>query len=815
MLQNYLKIAFRTARNHWFFAAVNVLGLTLGMACCFLIVLYVWHESSYDQFYPQGDRLYQVQYRIQLAQELEIALVPPPVGPLLTDYFPEIEAAARLYPRNVSVSVPESQVQLEMEDVYFADSSVTRVFDFTFIQGRAEDALQNPFSVVLTRQTAETLFGSTDVVGRRLRLADRDEFTVTGVVEDWPEPSHLTFSMLVPFDNMFDLEPADMRAAIRENLSKNWVASHSYTYVLLKEQQSAASVNAKFPAFLQQYGFEDFRDKQSFSLFPVRDIHLYATAQGQPRPTANLDYLYLFVGIGIITLLIACINFVNLSTVSSIERAKEVGVRKVLGAKRAYLVGQFLGESLLYSFIAFLFSLVVVTEFLPALSDLLDVQLRFEPLRQMNIVWLFIAIFVLSGLLAGSYPALLVSRFQPVAVLKGSKGNTRQAGGLTLRKSLITLQFLAAIVFIGGAISVFQQLRYLRNQPLGFDKELVLSIPLNSVNMNAVFRGGDPQMRQRMNALDETLLRYSHIQAVTQCYQLPGLGAVRRKVWTDQISPDENLFVDILAVDYDYAETFGLQTVAGRDFDLAYGTDHEEGFVINEQGVKTFGWQSPEVAIGQRLTLEGKEGKVVGVVRDFNFQSLRAAIAPLVMEVRPGAFSYYAVRISNADIPATLAFIEQQWKAFFPEKVFEYTFLEEELNTMYQGEQQLAGIIAYFAFAAIFISCFGLLGITALTTQQRFKEIGIRKVLGASVGQILQLLTQDFFKLLGIALLIATPLTWYGVKEWLADFEFRIDFPWWSYLAAGLGVVLLAFVTLCGQAIKVAYLNPVDALRDE
>ncbi len=815
MLQNYFKIAFRNARKHWFFASVNVLGLTIGMACCFLIVLYVWYESSYDRFHAHKDRLYQVAYHIQLAQELEIARIPPPIGPLLTDYFPEIEAAARLYPRNVSVSIPESQVQLEMEDIYFADSTVTRVFHFDFIQGQAKEALQQPFSVVLTRETAETLFGTVDVVGRRLRLADRDEFTVTGVIENWPEQSHLTFRMLVPFDNMFDLEPADMRAGIRENLTHNWIASHSYTYVLLKEQQIASSVNAKFPAFLQQYGNEQFREKQSYNLFPVRDIHLYSTAQGQPRPTANLDYLYLFIGIGIVTLLIACVNFINLSTVSSIERAKEVGVRKLLGARQRYLVGQFLGESLCYSFVAFLLSLVLVMEFLPLLNTLLGLQLAFEPLTYVGITGLFLCLFVLAGLLAGSYPAWIVSRFQAVTVLKASKGNTQKAGGLWLRKVLITLQFLAAIVFIGGAIIVFQQLDFLRNRPLGFHKELVLSIPLNSVNMNAVFRGDDPQMRQRMNALDETLMQHTHIKAVTQCYELPGLGAVRRKVWTDQISPDENLFVDILAVDYDYAETFGLEFVAGRDFDLSYGTDHQEGFMINEQAVKTLGWQSPEAALGQRLTLEGKEGKIVGVVKDYNFQSLREAIEPLILEVRPGAFSYYAIRISNSNIPATIAFIEEQWKDFFPEKVFEYTFLEDSLNDLYQGEARLSGVVSYFAFAAIFISCFGLLGITALSTQQRFREIGIRKVLGASIRQILQLLSWDFVKLIGIALVVAIPLTWYGASQWLSDFEFRIDFPWWAFVSAGVGVGLLALITICGQALKAALVNPVDTLYDE
>lgn len=815
MLLNYIKIAFRNARRRWFFTTVNMLGLTLGMTCCFLIVLYVWHEYHYDQFHPHKDRLYRLQYQISFNQELEIARIPPPIGPLLTEYFPEIEAAARFYQRAVSVSVPKSQIQLELEDVYFADSTATRLFQFDFIHGDAENALLHPFSVVLTRSTANKLFGSSDVVGRRLQLADHDDFIITAVVENWPEQSHIAFDMLVPYDNMFDLEPADMRQHIKENLEKNWIASHSYTYVLLKENQTQEQVEAKFPGFLQKYGAEQFRAQQSFKLIPVTDIHLYSTANAEPRPVANLDYIYLFVAIGIITLLIACINFINLSTVSSVERAKEVGVRKVLGARKSYLIGQFLGESLVYSFIAFVLSMLLVIDFLPYLNELLGLTIQFESTQYAQVMLVFLCLFVLAGLLAGSYPALLVSRFQPVETLKGSKGNSWRAGGLLLRKSLIMVQFLAAIVFIGCAICVFQQLSYLRSQPMGFDKELVLSIPLNSNNMNAAFRSGDPQMRQRMNSFDETLMRHSNIMAVTQCYELPGFGAVRRKVWSDSITKSENLFIDILAVDYDYAETFGLQLAAGRDFDLSYGTDHVEGYMINETAVKTFGWQNPQEALGKQLVVEGKEGKVVGVLKDYNFQDLRATIEPLVLEVRPPAFNYYAVRISNHDVPATIAFIEKQWQNFFPEKVFEYSFLEESLDSLYQSERRLSGIITYFAGMAVFISCFGLLGVAALTTQQRFKEIGIRKVLGASVRQILQMLSSDFIKLVGIAMLIATPLTWYWASNWLANFAFRIDFPWWAYLGSGLGIVLLSFATICGQALRAALANPVESLKDE
>ncbi|MEM8909406.1 MAG: FtsX-like permease family protein, partial [Bacteroidota bacterium] len=511
-----------------------------------------------------------------------------------------------------------------------------------------------------------------------------------------------------------------------------------------------------------------------------------------------------------------CINFINLSTASSLNRAKEVGVRKVLGARRRFLISQFLGESLLLSFFAFLLALAFVQLCLPLLNGLTGLNIVFHPLQQLPLTFGFALIFILVGLLAGSYPAFYVSRFLPVAVLKGGPGSNKQPGGVALRKALITLQFLVAIAFISGASIIYLQLNYLRNQPLGFDRELMLSVPINSGgNINAVFRPGDPAARQRMNTFDEVLQSHPNIKAVTQCSDLPGGGAVSRNVWTDLVPQTENFFTPIFSVDYDYVETLGLDLVAGREFDLAFGTDHISSFVINERAVKRLQWENPEAALGQKLTVEGKEGQVIGVLKDFHFRSLRTEIEPMIMEVRPGAFSFFAARVSNNNLPETLAFMEQQWKTFFPEKVFEYTFMEESLNELYDSEQRLSSMIAYFAFIAIFISCFGLFGLAALLTQYRFKEIGIRKVLGASVGQLLRILATDFLRLIAIAMLLAIPLTWYFVNRWISDFAYRIDFPWWVPLLTGGAVILIAFLTISTQTLRAALSNPIEALRSE
>ena len=792
------------------------LDLALGMACCFLIVQYAWFEASYDDFHERGDRLYRIQYEVSLANGVNSARVFSPLGPVLPDYFPEIEATARVYQRDLSVSVPGTENQFELNNVFFADSTATQVFSFDFIQGDAATALDQPFSVVVTEELAERLFGRTDVVGEGLKLADSDNFTVSGVIRSWPENTHLELEMLVPYTNMADVEPEHARDLLKQILENNWIATHSFTYVLLKPGSLAEEVNAKFPDFLQQYGDERFRDKQKLSLFPVRDIHLHSESSGEPRPTANLSMLYLFVAIGVITLLIACINFINLAMAGSLNRAKEVGIRKVMGAQRSGLIGQFLGESTLLSSIAFILSLILARQAMPYLNDLTGLELTFAPWNQPLMLLAFAGIFLLAGLLAGAYPAFFVSRFQAITAMKGDQLFDRKPGGFSLRKVLITLQFLVAIAFISGAVIVYLQLNYLRSQPLGFEEELTLSIPIDSRNnINSVFRPGEANLRKKMNTLDELLLTNPNIKAVTQCSQEPGLGAVARNVWTEKVKQEDNFFPRVISVDYDYVETFGLEVIAGRDFDLSFGTDHISSFVINEQAVEAFQWASPEEAIGQEMTLEGKAGQVIGVLRDFHFASLYTEINPLILEVRPGAFSYFGVRLNNGDIPATIDFIEESWAKFFPGKVFEYRFLDESLDDIYQAEERLSKIVGYFSFIAIFLSCFGLFGLAALTTQQRFKEIGIRKILGATAGQILRTLARDFVRLILIALVLAVPLTWYFINRWMEDFAFRIPFPWWVPLITGVGVVLVAFLTVSSQTLRAAMANPVESLRQE
>jgi putative ABC transport system permease protein len=620
--------------------------------------------------------------------------------------------------------------------------------------------------------------------------------------------------MLLPYQAMIAVEPVYAREMAQQVMENNWIATHSYTYVRLKQNQQAEKVNAKFPAFIQEKGDERFREKQTFSLLPITAIHLDGV-DGEPKPSANVNYLYLFLTVGFLTLLIACINFINLATANSMSRAKEVGVRKVLGAQRRYLIYQFLGESLFLSFIAFLISLLLTFLFLPTVNHLTGLKIPF--IDQTPVLLLaYICVFLIAGLLAGFYPAFFVTRFEAVAIFRDSLNLGHKAGGNWLRRSLITIQFLAAIGFIAGAVVCVLQLNYLRNRPLGFDSDLIVNLPLNSGNnINAIFRPGDPDLRQRMNAFDESLNTHANVLAVTQSYQAPGLGAIARNVWNDHVQQSDHFFARILAVDYDYAETFDLKVIAGRDFDVSFGTDHISSFMVNEQAAKSLGWENPDSAIGQSMVLEGKEGQVIGVLKDFNFSNLREEIGPLILEVRPGAFSWFSVKIANDNIPQTLAFLEEKWKEFFPEKVFEYQFLDESLSEAYMAETRLSSIIGYFAILAIIIACIGLFGLSAFFTRQRFKEIGIRKILGASVTQILQLLAKEFIFLIGLAMLISIPFTWYLLKDWLAGFAYRISFPWWVPFITGFSVMIVAFITISVQAFKSALSNPIDSIKNE
>ncbi len=811
-----IRYTIRNLVKHRKYTLINLVGMTAGMACCFLILTYLRYEQRFDTFFPEREQLYRVHYHAKFSETtLDLSRVPAPMAPLMPDYFPQIDRVTRLFPRSISAREPDKEQQFEINSAQFADSTVQEVMGFEFLEGNPRKALHEPYTVILTDETAQRIFGSTKVLGRQLRLANAANFTVTGVIRKLPEQSHLVLDMLVPFRNIPDVELASARPVVEHTLTSNWLASYAHTYARMKKNTSIAEANRLFGAFLKKYGDPNFVPKQGFSFFPVADIHLHSTAGDEVVTPANPTYLRTFGIVGFLILLIASINFINLSTAVYLDRSKEVAVRKVLGAKRSSLVTQFLNETLLLSFAAFVLALGVLNVLIPLFNAQNDKHISFHWLKDWPLSLVFVAVFVLTGLLAGLYPAFFASRFRPVEVFKRTTTIGAGAGGQLLRKSLITLQFAVSIALVCSTLIMLNQLQYWKNIPLGFDAQQVITVPLSSSNFNSLLAPGDSTLRSRINAFDEQLLQKAGIEAVTLASAMPGLGGPRFPITTDKIRLEDNVVLPCFSVDYDFAETFRLKYLAGRDFDQSYGSDHLSSYIINETAVKTLGWSSPEAALGQKLTKSGKAGTVVGVVGNFNTAGLQNALDPLVMEVSPGAFTSFAIRLNAQDAPKTIAAIEQSWQRFFPEKAFTYNFLQDDLSNNYQQESRLMQLSADFAIVAIFLACFGLFGLVDFTVKQRTKEIGVRKVLGASVSSVMLLLSSDFLKLVLIALCLATPLAWWAMDQWLADFAYRIDIPWWVFLVAGVSAVAVAFLTVSFQTIKAAVANPVKSLRSE
>lgn len=818
MLSNNLKIFLRTFWKHKLFSIINVVGLAIGMSCCFLILMFVMDEFRYDNFHDKADRIYRLNYAPNVQNSPnDVARIPPPIAPLLLDHFPEIEAVARMYQRSatVEVSQKESSEKFEVEHIFFADSGLSEIFSFSVILGNVEKALRSPSAIILSEKMAIQLFGAAEkAINQTFLIKSQYPFQVMAVVKDYPPHSHWHFNMLASFESMFEIEGEKVGDFLRDNLSRNWMVTHSYTYVLLKKGFSPESVNEGFPDFLQEHSHERFRDNQRLRLQALPDIHLDSTVGIAPEPTGNSTYVYLFLNVAFIILLIACINFINLSTAASLPRAKEIGIRKVLGASRGHIVRQFLFETFLMSFFAMLLAICLVEICLPLLNAMTHKQLSIGSFNQWQIWGGLIAVFFVTGLLAGTYPAFFVSRFQPITALK-TKIIQQGRAGKYLRKALIGIQLVTSLGLIAATTVVYRQLQMVKNQPLGFQQEYMLTLPLFSPNFNSVFGGVDGKLRKTMNAFENEMLKHPRIDAISLSSTLPATGLVHRNLNVEGMAPDERLVVATISVDYDFAETYQLEVVAGREFDRSFGTDHEKAFVINETAVKTFGWESIDEAVGKAINMENQKGYVVGVLRDFHHKSLRSPIDALLLYVSPANFTTFSLHIHSKEIPETLAFVKEKWNEFFPEKVFEYHFLEDEIQETYESDQRLGMIISFFALLAILISCVGLYGLVSYTAQQKNKEIGIRKILGADSTHLFYLLTKEYLILIVLAWIIAMPIVWWTMNDWLANYAFHMDISIWLLCLPLFGVLLLTIATISIQFIRTLMVDPAEQLRTE
>jgi putative ABC transport system permease protein len=792
MLQNYIKIAVRNLFRHKVYSFINVIGLAVGMTSFFLIFLYVRFETSYDNFHSKADRIYRIVADVQTPSETDpIGITTAPIAVNIKKDFPEVEEAVRLGRDGFLVRRGDVKFQ-ETRSVY-ADSGLFKVFDFPLIQGDRNTALTEPMSVILTQTTAKKYFGNENPMGQHLLLTGAAiNATVTGLMKDIPENSQIQADMLVSMSSTKAIYG-------RPTSDSEWTNHNYYTYVLLRPHTDPKAFQAKLPAFLERHDGTDMKKlqmKDILSLEPLRDVYLRSTRDG--FVTGSINNVYIFSVIALFILLIACVNFINLTTARGAERAKEVGIRKVVGAARGELARQFLGESIVLSLIAFGLSVVLCSLALPVFNNLAGKQISAGLFHGPVYVLFLLSVGV--GLLAGIYPSLVLSSFKPVSVLKGRF--VSGARGLLLRKGLVVFQFTISIMLIVGTLVVYTQLTFMRKQDLGFSKDQILIIHTNFDKNRDVFK-------QALGSIPG-VVSSSYSSSVPGEFNTSAYSEVENSKGEMQKTNLDTYFID-----YDYLDQFGLKVVAGRGFSRAFSTDSTTAMVINETAARTLGYRDAAGAIGKNFSQWGSQGKIIGVLKDFHYKSLQQTINPLVMRVEPFGFEVISVKVRAENVASTLKAIGKEWDEAIPNRPFEAYFLDAHFDQQYKAEERFGRLFLDFAALAIFISCLGLLGLSSYSTLQRTKEIGVRKVLGASVGSIVNLLSLDFIKLVLLAFVIATPVAWLGMHTWLRDFAYRTPIGWWIFALSGMTATLIAFGTICVQAIKAALANPVKSLRTE
>lgn len=804
MFRNYIKTAWRNIRKNKLFSFINILGLSIGVATCFIIMLYVQDELSYDKFNKNADNIARVIFKADVnGGKINESVTMPPVAAVMKKDFPEVQDATRLQAYGSSKILYKDKV-FKDDKFAFADANFFSIFTLPMIEGDAKKALLQPHTLVITQSTAKKYFGNEGAIGKTVIVTSDNDlpYTITGVIKDIPANSHFHFDM---FGSMESFAPAK---------SDTWMSGGFHTYLLLKPGADLKKMEARFPAMVKQYmgpqiqqqmglSLEQFTSKGNslgFVLQPLTDIHLYGNTTNEFEPGGNASYVYIFGGVALFILVVACINFINLSTAGASKRAKEVGVRKVAGSGRFQLIKQFLSESILISFFALLIAFAIIELALPAFNNFSGKQLSFG----MKPILGFAGLGLTVGVLAGLYPAFYLSSFKPIAVLKGKFTGSRKSFGL--RSSLVVFQFFISVALIIGTIVVYQQMKYIQSKDLGFDKEQLITIP------NSYVLGSNEQIFKQQMLQDPRI-----VNATVSWYKPTGPSNYNNALAYPQGNDHQIVNGVDYHVDENYIPTMGMKMISGRNFSPAFATD-SLGIILNETAAKALGWNN-ETALGKTV-IRQNSGKgdnvpfhVIGVVKNFNFKSLHEAISPLYMTLQPEGGLIF--KIKTTDVEGLLATMKKQWDSYKTEEPFEYNFMDDLFNKTYLTEQKTGDILTLFSMFTIFVACLGLFGLATYTAEQRTKEIGIRKVLGASVNQVTQMLSKEFLKLVLIASLIAFPVAWWAMKKWLQSFAYRIDISWWVFAVAGLTALCIALITVSFQAIKAAVANPVKSLRTE
>lgn len=799
MLKNLLKISIRTILKDRTYSLLNVTGLTIGITCSMFLLMYILHELSYDRYHENAKNIYRVVSNIKETDNaFTWAVAQIPLADELRDNYPEVQNAVRFFGTGRTI-YKNGEKQFYEEEFYLTDSTVFDMFTYKFIHGEPATALDNPFTLVLTETTAKKYFSDiSEAVGQSIQNEAGEEFKITGIIEDVPLNSHFIFDGLIS-------------RSTRRDFVGSWGNFGVFTYIQLPEGYDLSKMYTSFDKIIKERVnpiFEQFGIKIVYELQPILDIHLYSKIQDEAEEGGDITYIYIFASVAAFMLLIACINYMNLATARSVNRAKEVGVRKVMGSQRRQLIAQFIAESVVIALIAMVISLVLIYVLLPTFNSLANKSLPFSYIFQGPIILSLLAIVIFVGIVGGSYPAFYLSGFSPINVLKGKL--TTKGGSAVFRKFLVAFQFMISIFMLISTLIVFDQLQFMRNKDLGFEKERVVRISMN-----------ERALREKSQVLINQLKQMPEISSVGTASSSPGLGIGKLLL---KVEDNEGKLVDrgvdLYAADYDFVSTLGMKVVTGRDFSREFPSDTTFGALVNESMVKRMSWENP---IGKKFVFSDgnpdtpdNERTVVGVVKDYHQNSLYDPIEPLMILMAPRN-GFVFVRTEEGDVRKSLAAIESAWKEIFPTYTFEYDFLDADFNSQYKADEKRSQIFTAFSGLTIVIACLGLLGLAAFTTEQRTKEIGVRKVIGASVQNLVVLISREFFLLVGIGMIVAFPLAWFFTNDWLQNFAYRIELKgeWPTFILSALLAFIITLMTVGFHVVRAASANPVKSLRDE
>ncbi|MCP4725892.1 MAG: FtsX-like permease family protein [bacterium] len=786
MLKNYVKITFRNIVKYKAFSAINISGLAIGMACCLLISLWVLDELSFDRFNENADRIYKVtEIQHYSSFDYKVAVTPAALGPYLKENYPEIMDSARFtYVGTMLLRYKDKNFY--ENSIVAAEQSFFNIFTYPTVKGDPVAALEDPNGIIINEDIAAKYFGDEDPLGKLIQVNNDKSYTVKCVMKNVPHNSSLRFEIVLPWVHM---------RSYSWYSDDNWGSNSFRTFVLLNDYSTENEVEYKI--------FDAIRDNNENSttdvfLQPLTDIHLYSSFYGRSGP-GDVIYIYIVSIIAIFVLLIASINFMNLSTARSANRAKEIGMRKVAGALRSNIIKQFFGESIILSLISLILALLIVAIILPAFNGFVEKPLSMNIVSNFSLLAGILVITVFTGIIAGSYPALYLSSFKPVTVLRGTL--TSGVKSSSFRKVMVTIQFTLSIILIISTLAVYSQLDYISNKKLGWDRDHLIYI-----NMR-----GD--IGDSYDVIRNELIKDSSIIDVTQCQFIPtSFGSNSSSVDWDGKDPEETLLVRHNYVDYDYIKTIKANLLEGRAFSRDFATDTSGAYIINETMANFIG---KEQIIGANFSMHGRPGKIIGVLEDFHFLSMKSEIEPMCLVLRKRYLSYIMIRISPENITSTIEHIEDSWSRVYSNYPLDYRFINEDFDSMYRGEVKMGRLFKYFSSLAVFISCLGLFGLASFTAEQRTKEIGIRKVLGSSSQNIVLLLSKEFVKLVLLANIIAWPVAYFAADSWLENFAYRTDVGYSIFIYSGVAALIIAILTVSYQAIKAAFSNPVDALKYE